>query len=121
MFGFFTKNNPGEKHSFTTRRGKKKMATINQVLGMPQMWSDASLAHAERMAGGMNANPIKLARTNPIRLAKTNPISLARTNPAGKTMTARYGGKCKMTGEEYEPGAEITKVEGKGWCLAKNV
>jgi hypothetical protein len=121
MFGFFTKNNPGEKHSFTTRRGKKKMATINQVLGMPQMWSDASLAHAERMAGGMNANPIKLARTNPIRLAKTNPISLARTNPAGKTMTARYGGRCKMTGEEYEPGAEITKVEGKGWCLAKNV
>jgi|LauGreDrversion4_2_1035121.scaffolds.fasta_scaffold652414_1 hypothetical protein len=118
MFGFFT--NP-EKHTFTTRKGKKKQATLNQVLNMQSMWSDESIAKAERMAGGMNSNPIRLARTNPIRLAKTNPIRLARTNPGGKTMNARYGGKCKMTGEEYEPGAQITKVDGVGWCLAKNV
>ena len=121
MFGFFMNNNPGEKFSFTTRRGKKKMATLNQVLGMPQMWSDASMAHAERMAdkGTVNTNPLRLARTNPVRLARANPgLRLARTNP-GKTMTARYGGKCKATGEAYEAGAEITKVDGVGWCLAK--
>ena len=131
MFGFFMNNNPGDKHSFTTSKGKKREATVNQVLGMPQMWSAESLAHAERMADKweMNANPLRLARTNPLRLARTNPgLRLARTNPGlrlahtnpGKTMTARYGGKCKATGESYEPGAEITKVDGVGWCLAKN-
>lgn len=48
-----------EKFAFTTRRGKRKMATLNQVLGMPTMWSDESIAHAERMADSWqtHANP----------------------------------------------------------------
>ena len=48
-----------ERHSFTTRRGKRMNATVNQVLAMPQMFSDESIAHAERMADKwqMNANP----------------------------------------------------------------
>jgi hypothetical protein len=179
MFGFLFKNNPGDKHTFTTRRGKKKAATINQVLKMPTMWSDDSIRKAQSMAGGVAGNPrtfggavsprdkarraqAQQARahraalekhymseglseeealeqhaidqsmrrehyrglrtaSNPVRLARANPIRLLRTNPGGKSMNARYGGKCKMTGEEYEPGAQITKVDGVGWCLAKNV
>jgi hypothetical protein len=58
--------------------------------------------------------------SNPVRLARTNPIRLLRTNP-GKTQVARYPGKCPITGESYGPGSEIVKVEGEGWCLAKNV
>ena len=177
MFGFLFKNNPGDKHTFTTRRGKKKAATINQVLKMPTMWSDESIRKAQSMAGGVAGNPrtfggavssrekarraqAQQARahrdalekhymseglseeealeqhsidqtmrrehyrglrtaSNPVRLARLNPIRLLRTNP-GKTRVARYGGKCKLSGERYEPGAEITMVDGKGWCLAKN-
>ena len=47
-----------DKFMFTTRRGKRREATLNQVLGMPTMWSDESIAHAERMRGkGIYANP----------------------------------------------------------------
>lgn len=168
-----------EKHTFTTRKGKKKQATLRQVLGMRAMWSDESIRRAQQLEleslqgkhegkiAGLGAhrkalmNPLRLARTNPgIRLARTNGgIRLARTNPmmsmmmgksakklvrmnpmmsmmmgksakklvrfnpngAGKTVEARYAGKCKMTGEEYPPGSEITKVDGVGWCLTKNL
>ena len=52
-----------ERHSFTTRRGKRMNATVNQVLAMPQMFSDESIAHAERMADKWqaNANPARHA------------------------------------------------------------
>lgn len=170
MYGYFT--NP-EKHSFTTRRGKVKEATINQVLKMPAMWSDESIAQAERMSG-MRSNPMggdphginkpvrawseakyrrgkgkyrevaqarwhdivadmasdgdlggyerELLGPIPRRHFKQvgNPLGMMRMNP-GKTVSARFAGKCKATGEEYDRGAEITKVEGVGWCLAKNV
>jgi hypothetical protein len=97
----FTMQNP-EKHSFTTRRGKRKMATINQVLGMPTMWSDESIAHAERMADAwqMHANP---------------------SNAGGRRVTnARFAGRCAVTGEEYPVGTPIVKTEA-GWAMAEHV
>lgn len=117
-----------EKFQFTTRRGKRKMATLNQVLGMPTMWSDESIAHAERMKSkGVYANRgmrgMSVSR-NPIRgmsVARNPMLASVRRNGGGKTIEARYGGKCKMTGEQYEAGESITKVDGVGWCLSKNV
>ncbi len=122
MFGL---NANPEKFNFTTRRGKKKMATLNQVLGMPTMWSDESIAHAERMKGkGIYANPrlLSVARNPRLLSVARNPmLPSVRRNGGGKTIEARYGGKCKMTGEPYEAGESITKVDGVGWCLSKNV
>jgi hypothetical protein len=223
-----------ERHSFTTRRGKRMNATVNQVLAMPQMFSDESIAHAERMADKwqMNANPSAKAMMqsgaklkkgkgtfrqsnaghvqswyeqaesladrgmggyedellgapptprfrqikNPLRHAsqvsqrekarkaqaqmaqahraalekhymseglseeealeqhaidrtmrgehyarlRANPLLSVRHN-GGKTVSARFAGKCKATGEEYGPGESITKVDGVGWCLSRNV
>lgn len=209
-------SNP-EKFMFTTRRGKRREATLNQVLGMPTMWSDASIAHAERMADKVltHANPeikkgkgkyrqsnwgqrenylmgaesmaerdmggyeeeilgkLPKRRFKQVANPRTFPgavsqrekarraqadaarahqamlekhyLSLGltqeqaesrydfeksmkdghyqrmRANPEGRVVSARFAGKCKATGEEYDRGADIMKVDGVGWCLTKNV
>jgi hypothetical protein len=56
-----------------------------------------------------------------LSVARNPMLPSVRRNGGGKTIEARYGGKCKMTGEQYDAGESITKVDGVGWCLTKNV
>jgi hypothetical protein len=47
--------------------------------------------------------------------------NLFLSNPNGemRSTTARFKGKCKATGEPFEAGTTIYKVEGVGWCTER--